>query len=267
MSQNIFQRLKKYYTDIGIGLKAEAKKASIFPNTSDIGVTREMAYVRFLESHVPLKCHVRLGGFLFDEDGNESKQLDILITTDTTPKFDMNDGSGKSFSPVEGALAVISVKSTLDKKQLYDALEGLASIPLTKPLGGRVHQLFILRNYDDWPFKVIYASDAIRSDTLTCHLNEYYENNDHIPVGRRVNLVHVIGKYYILRAGLGQLLHDKATGTSVAVPEGTYIRIDDADNSDVQAMTHTLDEIQNNANASTHILFSYKAIYEKIRRL
>ena len=43
-----------------------------------------------------------LGGFLFGEDGEESKQLDVIISTDTAPRYDFRNpqGKGKSFGIV-----------------------------------------------------------------------------------------------------------------------------------------------------------------------
>ncbi|WP_366525975.1 DUF6602 domain-containing protein [Ferrovum sp.] len=92
-----------------------ADAASVFANTTDIGMSRELAYAEFIKQHAPSKCDVFLGGYLFDDDGAESKQLDIIITTDTHPISISitKDGTGKSFSPVEGTLGVVSVKSTL----------------------------------------------------------------------------------------------------------------------------------------------------------
>ncbi len=115
MAQPFFERLRSYYIDVAKVLRGEADPASVFANTTDIGMSRELAYKEFLKQHAPSKCNVFLGGFLFDEDGVESKQLDIIVTTDTAPRFNFNirEGAGKSFSPVEGTLGVVAVKSTL----------------------------------------------------------------------------------------------------------------------------------------------------------
>ena len=141
-----------------------ADAATVFPNPSDIGGAREKIYADFLRQHAPSKCNVFLGGFLFQDDGTESKQLDVIVTTDTAPRFDLHnpDGGGKSFSPVEGTIGVASIKSTLDKQQLFDALSGIASIPPTKSLDGRVSPILKVSNYDDWPYKIIYASNGLK---------------------------------------------------------------------------------------------------------
>lgn len=134
MAKSFFVRLRSYYLKVAEVLRGEADAAAVFANTTDIGMSRELAYVEFLKQHAPSKCNVFLGGFLFDDEGEESKQLDIIITTDTAPRFNLNnkEGAGKSFSPVEGTLGVISVKSTLNRNELFDALGGIASHPADK---------------------------------------------------------------------------------------------------------------------------------------
>ena len=137
MPKPIYKRLAEYYVKVAEVLRGEASVASIFPNTTDIGLSREGIYAELLRNHVPSKCNVFLGGFVFDEDGNESKQLDIIVSTDTTPRFRPTPGSAKSFSPIEGTIGIISIKSKLDKKELNDALDGIASIPPMSALKGR----------------------------------------------------------------------------------------------------------------------------------
>jgi len=90
MAQPFFKRLRKYYSKAAEVLRGEADTASIFPNTSNIGTSRENIYIEFLKLHAPRKCNVFSGGFLFDDEGEESKQLDVIITTDTTPSVVTN---------------------------------------------------------------------------------------------------------------------------------------------------------------------------------
>ena len=142
MAKEFFVRLCDYYKDVANVLQGKAKSASIFPNSSEIGLARENIYVEFLRQHAPSKCNIFLGGYLFSHiDGSESDQIDAIVTTDTAPRFDFHnqDGAGKSFSPVEGTLAIASLKSKLDKKELINALEGIASIPATQDLINGLH--------------------------------------------------------------------------------------------------------------------------------
>jgi hypothetical protein len=208
-----------------------------------------------------------LGGFLFDDDGCESKQLDIIITTDTAPRFKLNNNGalGKGFSPVEGTLGVVSVKSTLNRAELFDALDGIASIPLTKPLDGRINTFVTINNYDDWPTKIVYASRGIAPETLLLHLNEYYVNNPEIPVGRRPNFVHIAGAGLIFRVQEGMTLHNRQTGSETHLPLGSYNLV--TSDADLQAVVWTLDRLQQIASASAHIHFSYGSLINKVSSL
>lgn len=264
MAQNFFVRLRDYYDQVAKVLRGEADAASVFANTSDIGLSRERAYAEFLKAHAPSKCNVFFGGFLFDDDGVESKQLDIVVTTDTAPRFNLHNtnGTGKSFSPVEGTLGVVSVKSTLNQAELYDALEGIASIPRTRDLGGRVNSLLKVKNYEDWPLKVIYATKGIAPQTLLAHLTQYYVGRPEIPLFRRPNFIHVSGSCLIVRATDGMSVRDAGSSNDLPLPVGTFHLI--TINPDVQAILWTLNELQQKATASSQILFSYNAFINKI---
>jgi hypothetical protein len=224
MPKPFFQRLKDYYESVGAVLRGEADAASIFPNTTDIGMSREKIYAEFLKNHVPSKCNVFFGGFVFGNDGSESGQLDIIVTTDTAPRFDFHNrsGDGKSFSPVEGTLAVVSIKSTLNKAQLEDSLKGIAAIPPTRPLGNRANPMIRIEGYEDWPYKVVYASNGIALHTLMDHLNEFYRLHPNIPVTRRPNIIHVAGLYVIFRLAEPMTVWDKNIGKEISTEAGTY---------------------------------------------
>lgn len=267
MAGPFFQRLREYYLGVAAVLRGEAKVASIFPNTTDIGMSRERIYAEFLKHHAPSKCNVFFGGFLFGADGSESAQLDVLVTTDTTPQFNFHnqDGHGKSFSPVDGTLAVASIKSTLNKNELEDALSGIASIPPTAPIEGCVSFGLSITNYDDWPYKIIYASDGIAPETLLGHLNNYYLINPHIPIGRRPNVIHVSGKYVIFKAIEGMSVWNVNKHASEPLVTGTFRHF--TQDSDLQGILWVLDSLQQRATTSTHILYSYTEVKNKVNGL
>jgi hypothetical protein len=264
MAGKFFDRLRNYYLDVAAVLRGEAQAASIFPNSTDIGMSRERVYAEFLSQHAPSKCNVFFGGFLFSEDGSESAQLDVIVTTDTTPRFNLHNkgGGGKSFSPVEGTLAVASNKSTLDKRELEDALTGIARIPPTSSLERRVTPLLTITDYDDWPYKIIYASDGISVESLLNHLNSYYERNPYIPLGRRPNTIHVSGKYVIFRSITGKEIWDANSQKFEESKIGTFYHL--TTEPDLQGILVVLDKLQARATASTHIRYSYGYIVNRI---
>lgn len=263
MAESFSDYLRSYYLRVAEVLRGEAEAASVFPNSSDKGNARERIYIDFLRQHVPSKCTVFAGGYLFDDDGAMSKQLDIIVITDTTPQFNLlnKDGAGKSFSPVEGTVAVVSVKSCLDKKQLHDALWGFASIPATRPLTGRGNPFVQFFNYEHWPLKIIYASDGISVATFLGHLNDFYTANDEIPFARRPDIVHVAGKYLVMRNQLSSSLSDAETGEPVESP-AEYLPI--VQNADLHAIALVTHQIQQHATATTHIAFGYAELVNKV---
>jgi hypothetical protein len=264
MSANFYRRLRDYYLKVGEVLRGDADAASIFPNPTDVGMSRERIYATFLRQHAPSKCNVFLGGFLFDLEGNESRQLDVIVTTDTAPRFNLHNSGdgGKAFSPVEGTLAVVSIKSTLDKTQLYDALDGLASIPPTQSLEGRLPPLARIINYDDWPFKVIYATNGLTTQTILGHLGEYYRQNPRVPLSRRPHLIHVAGKYTIYRGVPGMTFRDYATGLDVPLECGSFNAV--LNDADLHGIVWVVNAIQQRALASTMILYNYNELINRL---
>jgi len=258
MPKPFFTRLKAYYEAVGKVLKGEADAASIFPNAGDIGQSRERIYAEILRQHCPSKCNIISGGFLFDEDGAESKQIDLIVTTDVNPQFNLlgGDEGGKNFACVEGTLACISVKSMLNGDELTDSLINLASIPATRPLVGRIAANVILGNYPDWPYKVIYASSGLSAETISEHLNEFFIAHPEIPEERRPNIIHVAGKYIIIRSAGGELLD------GVPQERGSFAVV--LDKPDVHGIIWTVDAIQKRATASAYIIFDYSFILNRV---
>ncbi len=210
MAQEFYQRLQVYFSEIGKVLKGEADSASIFPNTTDVGMSRERVYSEVLKQHLPSSCNVYYGGFVFDLDGNESKQIDLIVSSDNSPQFNFHnqDGSGKSFACIDGCVAVASIKSNLDSTELIDSLKNIASLPNKASIDGRHIPQIKIKNYDDWPFKIVYASDGVSTETISKTIKRFYQDNSNIPIHKRPNLIHVAGKYVFTRIEEGVTTRD-----------------------------------------------------------
>ncbi len=264
MPQPFFNRLRNYYLKVAEVLRGEADASSVFPNTTDVGMSRERIYADFLRQHAPSKCNVFLGGFLFDDNGIESKQLDVIVTTDTAPRFNFHDteGVGKSFAPVEGTLGVASIKSMLDKTQLEDALSNIASVPAMKPLEGRVSLTIMIPNYDDWPYKIVYATRGLEGETVLGHVNSFYAEHPDIPITRRPHLIHVAGKYVIIRIVPGMKVVNITGGSQEEPQLGTY-KLSTRD-PDLHGIVWVINSLQQNAAASAQIFFLYGDLINKV---
>ncbi|MFZ3136177.1 MAG: DUF6602 domain-containing protein [Thermodesulfovibrionales bacterium] len=259
MTKPFYQRLQNYFSQVGKVLKGEADSASIFPNATDIGSSREKIYAAVLKLHLPSSCNVNYGGFLFDRDGNESKQLDVIISNEQTVQFNFNnqDGSGKTFSCIDGCVGVVSVKSALDSTQLIDSLLNLASLPEKRPLAGRHNPLIRIHHYDDWPYKIIYASDGVSSETVLRTLNDFYSQHPEIPIHKRPNQIHVAGKFVIIRVGEGAKTRD---GSQIE-PNSFHCQTLFADEFGIPFAIGRMQEI---ATSSNHITYNFDEIWDKL---
>ena len=260
MPKPFFDRLRAYYLNVGEVLRGEAGAASIFPNTTDIGMERERVYAEFLRTHLPASCNVLYGGFLFNLEGDESKQLDLIVTNDVSPQYNLNneDGQAKTFGCIEGCIAVASIKSTLDTTQLNNALDNIASLPDKQALDDRVNPMLRVPNYEDWPFKIIYASGGVSLETLLSGIAAFYDANPSIPRFRRPNLIHVAGKYNVVRILPG----GASARDGTAIPGDTFHPY--CDTTDVFALQYAVQTIQQHAIMSQHILFEYDEILSKL---
>lgn len=260
MSGEFFERLQKYFSKVAVVLRGEADIASIFPNPADIGTSRESIYAAVLRQHLPRSCSVFSGGYLFDMDGNESKQIDLIIINDVSPQFNFlnPDGRGRSFACIDGCVGVVSIKSMLDRSELVHALRNIASLPTKVPLEeGRYNTFVKIRDYDDWPYKIVYASDGIEMDTALETINTFYKENETIPFSKRPNIVHVSGKYNILRAWKGA-----STRSGKEIPENTYCG--NPDTSDAYSLLATILSIQTIVLASNQVYYNYSELVNKL---
>jgi hypothetical protein len=256
MAGPFFNRLKTYYQQVGAVLRGEAAAASIFPNTTDVGMSREQVYAEFLKLHLPSSCNVLFGGFLFNLDGQESKQIDLIITADTCPQYNFHNRfeGGKSFACVEGTLGVASIKSNLDSSELVDALDNLASLPVKRPLGNRVQPLLNVTSYEDWPFKIVYASKGMALESTVAAMEQYYDDHPNVPYSLRPDLIHVAGKHFISRS----YRRGDGAGASPPGPPWNYHPRQDA--TDVLALVIAVHGIQKLSVMAKHILFGYDDI-------
>lgn len=260
MTKPFFERLRTYYLKVGEVLRGEASTAAIFPNTTDIGMERERVYAEFLRTHLPSSCNVLFGGFLFNLDGDESRQIDLIVTNDVSPQYNLKNehGQAKTFRCIEGCIAVASLKSTLDTTQLMDALDNIASLPKKRSLDNRVIPLINGLNYEEWPYKIIYASDGVSLETLLSGIEEFYKKYPDIPRYLRPNLIHVAGKYNVVRI----LPAGGQTRDGTRLPGDKFHPLNDP--TDVFALQYAVQKIQQYAVASQYIIFTYDEILNNL---
>lgn len=187
--------IRDYFNSIADKIAAMSQLAGATAHNPDIGQNREVLLRDVLNNHLPQRMQAVLGGNVLGFDGSISKQIDIIVRADNTPRFEENQ---KTFTIAESLVAAISVKSTLNKAELFDSLDNLASVP---QLSKDILQFNILKPdaADDFikkhPTNYIYAFDGIKLETLMAHLMEYAESRPDIPGNRVPHYIVVHGKY------------------------------------------------------------------------
>ncbi len=253
--------LYRYFEDVAARLKHQASQAgNALTNSADVGSEREDIYRDFLVNHVPVACDVIRGGFLYGMNGEQSGQLDLLVTSDTTPRFDLRgQKNGKQFAPVDGCLAVISVKSKLNTRELEKALLEFSRIPAKATDRPKTVYRTVIHDYADWPFKVLYASDSISLGAIKKALMKFYEDNPNIPLSSRPNLIHVVGQWAIFRSTeLAELYSD---GKVVSEKGDWYA---EQIQPDVLALATVLHRIQENAAGARYLQIDFGSMINDV---
>lgn len=234
-SSNFFIKLIEYYKDIADSIQSLAKAAGVHDNKSDIGSLRENLLFNFLEAHIPTRCNVLKGGFVFDSTGSKSRQIDLMVCNDQTFQFKQSGDNNKSqaFNCVEGCYAVISVKSYLNKTGLIDSLQNLASVSTIKKI--KINP-FVTNSQDlinQMPLRIIFAynGDSLESINKTCKMYYDYCKKNGI-VEPMPDYILVNNEYYLSRAGV---LGDKSP-TGEIIPHGQYTMIQKESDPSVGAM-------------------------------
>ena len=261
----MFGAIRNHFASVASELHSRAQQAGILANPTGVGQQREEVYRSFLERHAPKVCDIFLGGYVFDVKGNQSKQADIIVTGSNTPRFKLSDGD-KFIAPLEGTIAVIEVKSRLDKRSLQQGLDFCLSIPQMPPPEGIVPP-FVQYDEEAWadtPYKVVFAFDGIERSSLQEALVDFVKHNRDQPASRFPNMIHVLGKYAIRKVHASQV-RDRSSGE--VAPDIRFAYHTFSRNADVLAMMEIINTIQHAAFASNHLKFDYSEWYGQILQM
>ena len=268
MENGFYIDLKKYLEDSVERLRFEAKQSGIFDNSSDLGSEREEIYQSFLKKHLPKQCDIHTGGYLFNLEGKKSKQIDIIVTSGNTPKFQINNNK-KSICPIEGTVGVFEIKSTLNKELVVKALKNIGSIPditthiSPSPFLNRGGGKQLLH---DFPYKVIFSFDsALEAETLTKHVNDFYaENHNEIPMEKRPNMIHVLGKYVLVRRDRVLTAVDKNTGEEKEIPSHPFEYRWFDTGVDLHAILAIIVDLQQYSFYMNHVIVKYDRLIDRV---
>lgn len=98
-------------------------KNTVFEHSGDVGDSREKGVIGYLDKVMPRQYGFQ-SGEVFDTEGNNSGQVDIIIYDDLFSTI-FTDGTDKVLAPVESTYGIISVKSKMGIAGLEHAIEGI----------------------------------------------------------------------------------------------------------------------------------------------
>lgn len=199
MSKNT---IKSYYNREANKINEDYLVSKTINHSGIKGEKRERIIADFLTRQLSSHFHVNKNIELFNHLGKTSKELDIVVTNNTNFNFS-NMKLGKM--PVEYAAAVITIKSNLDKTNLIDCLENLASVPrfsndVIQTRGLLDDKEATIGFITKFPVNVIYAYEGINHKKIVEHLNEYYITNKLTPYNRRAHIV-IVNKTTLISIG------------------------------------------------------------------
>lgn len=189
-----------YFQGIADDMANAKQISSIYTNMSDVGDIRENILLRFLQSHIPLRSEIVKGGMIFDSIGNCSKQIDLIVVSDSALKFsyfDRDASNSKCMQTVEGTLAAISVKSNLKTDTLDEALKNLSSIP---QMPSEVIKNIFARNkheYYRFPYKIIFSYESTMTPESIMEKIISFNQEMNLKTHQMVDLVVVNNKCYV----------------------------------------------------------------------
>jgi hypothetical protein len=107
-------------------LESNLKDSDLFEHRGDKGEFRERVVEEFLRPFLP-PCYGLGSGAVFSSDGNQSKQIDVVIYDSVFSNVLFRDRTNSLF-PCEAVFGLIEVKSELDSAQLSLAVDNVASL-------------------------------------------------------------------------------------------------------------------------------------------
>lgn len=269
MRNNVLKNLSEQYLQgIADDISNAKSISSIFPNMSDVGDVRENVLLKFLQLHLPARCSVVKGGLIFDSLGNVSRQIDLLVVNDFSLKFayfDQHAQNSKNIQTVEGCLTAISVKSTLTKDTLYEALDNLASIPpMPIEMAQSINPLLnadFRSHYLNLPIKIVFAYSGQSAEKTTEHVHNFYNENK-FNDQQKASLIIVNNSFCLQRIYAGGGITRDGTN----IPEGVFHPMHSNKKGKFGALPllWLLMKIQETAQYCPHVLFNYQKYFDAI---
>lgn len=217
--------IKEIFDEVSDQMKSDFIKAQKSLSHAGLkGDANEETVKKFLRQYLPKVLDITTG-MLVDSDGNQSRQLDIIICDSSKTPIFFQSGETRVI-PIECAYAVIEVKAFLDKTELEKSLENMLSVKsLSKKAyfnqkGAIIYTLSLFgKKWDHWPIQhFVFAYNSTGLESVLTNLNSYQNSND---IHKRIDTICVLEKGVIMNQGPDGMFSALPVPGSKAVVSGT----------------------------------------------
>jgi hypothetical protein len=118
--------LEGYYPNLTEKMFAEMSVSASIEHAGEQGRNNEKILMDYLKAHLPTRYSVTTGKVV-SADGDQSAQTDIIIV-DRLNSPALVTTHGWDLVPVEATVGVISVKTTLNRSEMQNAVDQIASV-------------------------------------------------------------------------------------------------------------------------------------------
>jgi len=245
--------LKGIFDEVSKQMKSDFVKAQKSLSHAGLkGEVNEETVRKFLRQYLPKTLDITTG-MLVDSNGNQSRQLDIIICDSVkTPIFFQSRET--RVIPIECAYAVIEVKAFLDKSELEKSYENIKSVKslskkaFFKAKGVICHTDALYgKEWDFWPIHYfVFAYDSIGLDSVLDNLNNIQEVDE---IYKKIDTICVLEK--------GVILNQRLDGMFSALPEPGSKAIASSTSKPLMLFYALISVILNQANMNFFNLMPY----------
>ena len=194
--------LKEIFNEVSSQMKSDFVKAQKSLTHSGLkGDANEETVKKFLRQYLPKTLDITTGTIV-DSEGNQSRQLDIIICDSANTPIFFQSGETRVI-PIECAYAVIEVKAYLDKAELEKSFKNMLSV---KELKKKAYfdqkgvivttQTLYGREWNCWPIQhFVFAFDSPGLGSVLDNLNGYQNKNE---IHKRIDSICILEKGVIM---------------------------------------------------------------------
>ena len=217
--------LKGIFDEVSNQMRSDFAKAQKSLSHAGLkGGANEEAVRSFLRQYLPRTLDVTTG-MLVDSQGNQSRQLDIILSDSAKTPIFYESGEIRVI-PIECAYAVIEVKAFLDKSELEKAYQNMQSVKSLvkkayfeeKGVITHTHTLYG-REWDHWPVHhFVFAYDSGSIESVLNNLESLQASDE---IHKRIDTICILERGVILNQGADGMFYALPVPGSKAIASQT----------------------------------------------